>query len=86
MPYYALKDPTGEESYDLFLLYKARKYKSFFIGTFYLRAPARVCPRFSAPSGPAVIVSAGPTGALSSSPPEIRRRVSGSAPELHPVR
>jgi hypothetical protein len=85
MPYYALKDPTGEESYNLFLLCKARKYKSFFVGTFYLRAPARVCPRFSAPSGPAVIVSAGPTGALSSSPPETRRRVSGSVPELHLV-
>jgi transitional endoplasmic reticulum ATPase len=51
-----------------------------------VRAPARVFPRFSAPSGPAVIVPAGPTGALSSSPPETRRRVSGSAPELHLVR
>ena len=50
------------------------------------RAPARVGPRFSAPSGPAVTVPAGPTGALNSSPPEARRRASGSAPELHLVR
>ena len=47
------------------------------------RAPARANPRFSAPSGPAVTVSAGPTGALNSSPPEAQRRASGSVPELH---
>jgi len=49
MPYYALKDPTGEESYDLFLLYKARKYKSFFIGTFYLPRRGRLTPVFKVP-------------------------------------
>jgi flavin reductase (DIM6/NTAB) family NADH-FMN oxidoreductase RutF len=38
------------------------------------------------PLWPACHCSGGPTGALSSSPPETRRRVSGSVPELHLVR
>ena len=49
MPYYALKDPTGEESYNLFLLCKARKYKSFFVGTFYLPRRGRLTPVFKVP-------------------------------------
>jgi len=49
MPYYALLDPTGEESYDLFLLYKAKKYKRFFLGMFYLPRRRRLAPVFKIP-------------------------------------
>lgn len=49
MPYYALLDPTGDESYDLFLLCKAKKYKSFLLGTFYLPRRARLTPVFKIP-------------------------------------
>lgn len=49
MPYYALLKPTGDESYDLFLLYKARKYKSFFHGTYYLPKRRELRPVFRIP-------------------------------------
>ena len=49
MPYYALLEPTGEESYDLFLLYKACKYKSFFYGTFYFPRRRELRPVFRIP-------------------------------------
>ncbi|RLF06809.1 MAG: hypothetical protein DRK00_00445 [Thermoprotei archaeon] len=49
MPYYALLEPTGDESYDLFLLYKARKYKSFFHGTYYLPKRRELRPVFRIP-------------------------------------
>jgi len=49
MPYYALLDPSGDESYDLFLLYKAKKYKSFLLGTFYLPGRGRLAPVFKIP-------------------------------------